>query len=93
MAQVLTAVTAWCQHNDAADAFPELFGAVRLQHLQLHELHVLLQHGMLGAFPDALAAVHAALANNSEQAEDAAAGGKVSAGKRPPGTPSSDRRR
>ena len=86
-------MTAWCQHNDAADAFPELFGAVRLQHLHPHELHVLLQHGMLGAFPDALAAVHAALDDSPEQ-QGCAAGGGASAGKRPATTPSSsDRRR
>lgn len=62
-AQVLTAITAWCQHNDAAGAFPELFGAVRLQHLAPHELHACLQHGMLTAFPAALAHVQSALLN------------------------------
>ncbi len=69
-AQVLTAITAWCQHNDGADAFPELFGAVRLQHLAPHELHACLQHGMLAAFPAALAHVHAALADPESAADE-----------------------
>lgn len=44
--QVLTAITAWCNHNSALHTFEELFSAVRLEHMQQYELHVISQHVM-----------------------------------------------
>jgi hypothetical protein len=61
--QVLTAITAWCQHNSAQAAFADLFGAVRLEALAPHELHICAQHDLLAAHPDALERVAAALAD------------------------------
>jgi hypothetical protein len=58
---VLTAITTWCHHNGAREAFMQLFPAVRLEYLQPHELHAMSQHALVLENPVALAQVQAAL--------------------------------